>query len=247
MPNNIQVADANGVVQTVSTTFLSNVHTPHHIVDSGTVTISNFPTVQGVELVDSGGTNKASISTTGAVKIAVFGNNGATVDSTITAGTAPTNAIATSLVYNTTPPAPTNTQALVHQADWQGSLFVRPARRSATVAQASVISSVSTPVTALAAQASGVFSDISTVVMTVTAAASADIAFTVTLSDGTASYVFDLDTGALSTAVAAPPPLVINFNVPLPATTAATAWTVTSSSASVTVHITLVAVLQKIS
>lgn len=39
MANNIQLVDANGAVQTVSTTQVSGVHTPHQIIDSGSITI----------------------------------------------------------------------------------------------------------------------------------------------------------------------------------------------------------------
>lgn len=334
MANNIQIIDANAVVQTVSTTLSGGVHTPHNIIDSGLVQVSNFPSVQtvsgsvaisnfpvtqpvsfaigqAVQLLDSGGTNKVSISAGGALKVdasgagggsvsqgtaaataaawpikvtdgttvagvivgttalktdlssvagtatvtaaagvqkvGIVGGSGATVDSTVAAGAAPTNAVAVGSVYNSTAPAPTTGQAMAQQADWQGSLFVRPSRRSATVAQATTIASSGAATTVLAAQAAGIFADLSALVITVVPGATAHTSFTATLTDGTNNFVFDLDTGALATAPAVPVPLVVNFPAPLPATTAATAWTITLSSATVTVHITVVAVLQKAS
>jgi hypothetical protein len=239
MANNIIVADANGVPQTVSTTQTAGVHTPHHIVDSGTISVNNFPGTQTVN-------GFVSVNNFPVIQ-PVVGHSGASFDGPVTPAAAPANAVVTSSLYNTTAPAPSNGQAMSLQSDWQGSVFVRGARRSSTVAQASAIVSSSSPVTALNAAGANIFADITTLVLTVTAAATTDLAFTVTLSDGTANYIFDLDTGALATSVGVPVPLVINFSVPLPASSAATAWTITSSSAAVTVHCTVVAVLQKAS
>lgn len=142
------------------------------------------------------------------------------------------------------------------QADYQGSLFVKPYRRGQTTAKATTISNSVAATTVLAAQAAGIFADIATLVMTVTPAPTAtgglDTAFTATLSDGTNSYIFDMDTGAVGTAtITGGPPtnISVSFNPPLPATTAATAWTVTLSVAMANnpVHITVVAALQKAS
>jgi hypothetical protein len=93
--------------------------------------------------------------------------------------------------------------------------------------------------TILAAQAAGIFADITTIVLTATGATAA--AFTVTLGDGTAGYIYDMTTGA---ATSTGTQININFQPPLPATSAATAWTLAMSSAT-TVHATVVAVLQK--
>jgi hypothetical protein len=130
------------------------------------------------------------------------------------------------------------------QSDYEGSIFVKPYRRSETVAQATTIASSAAATTVLAAQAAGIFADISTLVITATAALTTDLQFTATLSDGTASYIFDMETGTIATPAS---PLVISFNPPLSATTAATAWTIALSVATVTVHITVGAVLQKAS
>jgi hypothetical protein len=154
--------------------------------------------------------------------------------------------------YTSTAPAPTTGQYSALQSDHAGALFVKPIRRSETVSQATTIASSGAATTVLAAQAAGIFADISALIITVTplAGAVADTAFTATLSDGTNTYIYDLDTGATgSTTVSGVPSLGLNaqFNPPLPATTAATAWTIQLSSAAVTVHITVVAVRQKAS
>jgi hypothetical protein len=131
------------------------------------------------------------------------------------------------------------------QCDYQGSTFVKPYRRGETIGQATTIASSSAATTVLTAGAAGIFLDIASLVITATGQAT-NVAFTATLSDGTNSYVFDLNTGSTTTFTPAPP-LVVNFDPPLKAASAATAWTIALSSAAVTVHITVNAVLQKAS
>jgi hypothetical protein len=133
------------------------------------------------------------------------------------------------------------------QTDYAGSLFVKPIRRSTTAASTAIISSSSAAVTVMPAQAAGIFADISSLVVTTTPAATVSLPFTLTLSDGTATYVWDMETGALATSSADGTLLNLAFNPPLPATTAATAWTIATNVATVTVHAVAVAVLQKAS
>ena len=142
--------------------------------------------------------------------------------------------------YSTTAPTPTNGSGVPLQTDASGNLFVKPIRRSQTVAQTTTVSTA-TATTILAAQAAGIFADISQLVITVTSSSTA-AAFTVTLSDGTKSYIYDMNVNA---AVGCQQ-LNLQFNPPLPATTAATAWTLTSSVAH-TIHVTCEAVLQQAS
>jgi hypothetical protein len=162
----------------------------------------------------------------------------------VTVATSPTSGIMVLSRNVTTPPSLATTQSVALQSDYEGSIFVKPYRRSETVAQATTIASSAAATTVLAAQAAGIFADISTLVITATAALTTDLQFTATLSDGTASYIFDMETGTIATPAS---PLVISFNPPLSATTAATAWTIALSVATVTVHITVGAVLQKAS
>lgn len=173
------------------------------------------------------------------------GAAGATLDSTIGAATAPANAFAVSHVCQTTAPSLTAGQAAAQQCDYQGSHFVKPYRRGQTNSQATTITNSSAATTAITAPAAGIFADISSVIITSTAQTTG-VAFTATLSDGTKSYIYDLNTGS-TTVLSIAPQLHLTFNPPLPASTAATAWTITLSSNAVTVHITMGYVLQKAS
>ncbi len=210
---------------------------------------TSFETTAGVldENIKNVGNAAVVTVAAGVQKVGISGNAAATLDAVITAATAPANALATLAVNNTTPPSLTTGQSVAAQCDYEGSLFVKPIRRAQTTSKATTITNSNVAATVLAAQAAGIFADISHFVITVVPAATADIAFTATLSDGTNSYIFDMDTGALATATADPTQINANFNPPIPATTAATAWTVTLSVNTVTVHITVVAILQKAS
>jgi hypothetical protein len=77
--------------------------------------------------------SSVSAAAAGVQKVGIVGNAGATVDSTVAAGTAPTNAVVTGAVYNTTAPAPTTGQAMAAQADQAGNLRIVPGVASATL------------------------------------------------------------------------------------------------------------------
>ncbi len=152
------------------------------------------------------------------------------------------------LVTNqTTAPSLVAGQSVNMQCDYQGGLFVKPYRRGQTKAQGTALHATLVATTVMAAQAAGIFADISAIVITTVPAATTDLSFTTTLSDGTASYVFNLDTGALATATADPSLFQLNFDPPLPATSAATAWTMTNSLNTVSIDVIVIAVLQKAS
>lgn len=150
-------------------------------------------------------------------------------------------------LYQAVSPQLANAQTTQMQCDFAGSHFVKPYRRSQTVAAKSVITNSAVAVTALPAQAAGIFADISSLIVTVTPAATVSLPFTLTLSDGTATYVWDMETGALATSPADGTLLNLAFNPPLPATTTATAWTIATNVATVVVHGVVIAVLQKAS
>jgi len=147
-------------------------------------------------------------------------------------------------VANQSAPAPANGATVPLQSDFVGSLFIKPFRRSQTVTQSTTISASTSPTTILAAQAAGIFADLTQLTISVVPGATTDTAFTATLSDGTKSTIYSLDTGALATAVGVPTPLVISWPAAKPATTAATVWTLTLSSATPTVYIDVTAILQ---
>lgn len=148
-------------------------------------------------------------------------------------------------VYNSTAPAPSATATVNLQSDYVGDLFVKPFRRSQTVTTPTTIASSNAATTVMAAQGAGVYADLSNLVVTPTAQATG-VAFTITLSDGTQSFIYDMNTGSTTT-LQIQPPLNINWNPTKPATATNTAWTIALSSASVTVHIDVTAVLQKAS
>jgi hypothetical protein len=175
-------------------------------------------------------------------KVDIVGNAGAVLDAVTTAATTPANALATLVGNVTTAPSLTTGQSVIAQCDYVGSTFVKPYRRSQTVAKSTAIA-VTTATTVLAAQAAGIFADIATLIITA-AGITTSVATTATLSDGTASYVFNFIPGTATTA--GENPQVYTFNPPLPATSAATAWTMTMSTGNA-VNITIVAVLQKAS
>ena len=249
-------------VTLASTTITGNVTVVQPTGANLNAAISNFPATQpvsGTVTANQGTANATpwneniaqiagtttSTAAAGTQKVGITGNTAATLDGVITAATSPANGLAILTVAQTTPPSMSAGQSVAVQCDYVGSAFVKPYRRSQTVSKATTIAASTTATTVLAAQAAGIFADITTLSITVTPSSTVT-AFTCTLSDGTNSYIFDVMTGLTTTAT---PGLAVNviFNPPLPATTAATAWTVTNSSATPTVHINVVAVLQKAS
>jgi len=74
-----------------------------------------------------------STAATGVQKVGVVGNGGATVDSVVGAGTAPTNQVVVGQIYNTTAPAPTNGQAMALQSDQAGNQLFAPGMATATL------------------------------------------------------------------------------------------------------------------
>jgi hypothetical protein len=215
---------------------------------------TSFETTAGVldENIKNVGNSAVVTAAAGVQKVGIVGNTGAVLDGVITAATAPVNGQTILSVNNTTAPSLTTGQSVALQSDYEGSVFVKPYRRAQTISAARTITNSSAAITLLAAQAAGIFADISNLVITVVPVTGvvAESTFTATLSDGTTSYLFDMDAGDLgSTTIPGTPPtnVNINFNPPLPATTAAAAWTIALSLATVTVHITVVAVLQKAS
>lgn len=117
----------------------------HIIVDSGSTDVTDraarlvgHVTVDNVSIaVTESGTwtvqpGNTANTTPWLVTARVVGNAGATVDSTAAAGAAPTNALLTSGIFNTTIPAPTAGQALAMQADSTGAIAVSQEGRKTT-------------------------------------------------------------------------------------------------------------------
>lgn len=211
---------------------------------SGTPAAVNVPAVNAA--INSIAGTPVVTAGAGVQKVGINGNSlGSTLDATLAAGAAPNNGLGVLAQYNTSAVTPTNTQTAGLQSNAWGAVNIRPFRRNKTVCTPTTIASSSSPTTVMAAQGAATFADISNLVITVVPAATVDLAFTATLSDGTQSFVYDMDTGALATAPADPTIVNVEFNPPMAATSANTAWTITLNVATVTVHITTCAVDEK--
>lgn len=178
-----------------------------------------------------------SVAAAGTQLVGISGATAATLDSVTTAATTPANALAVTVANVTTAPSLATGQSVALQADYQGSTFVKPYRRGQTVPTATTVA-VNTVTTIVAAQAAGIFADISAIVITTAGL----VAQTITISDGTLSWIIDYPNAA----VAPGTPFYINFDPPLKATNAATAWT-TTQSLGTTCHYLVNVVLQKAS
>ena len=175
----------------------------------------------------------------------VVGNAGAVLDAVITPATAPANAAAVLSVCSATNNALlTAGQSIALQCDYAGNLFIKPLRRSNIIVNSIAVVNTTTATTMLPAQGAGIYSDLTDLVATVTPAAVTSTVFTLTVSDGTANYIFDMVTGNATSFNSC---INLDFNPPIPASVAATTWTAKLSSALVTVHILAAAALGKTS
>jgi hypothetical protein len=200
--------------------------------------------VAGIAATKGGGEVFPIPIATGGVSIPISGS--------VTVAPLTTSSFNVAGAYNSASPSLATGTSISLQVDSSGSLFVKPFRRSESVAQSTTIAASAAITTVLASGVASVFNDISKFFISVVplAAGSAPIIFTATLSDGTNSYVFNLQANAAGTAILISNPsdsLNLDFQPPLPAKTAATAWTVTLSVNTVTVNIMVVAVVGKAS
>jgi len=111
----------------------------HTVLDSGTLTsITNAVTVSQATAANLNatvvgtGTFAVQAAQSGNWTSRIVGNAGATLDGTVAAGTAPTNALAILGQYNTTIPAPTAAQTVAIQVDSTGGLYVNQEGRKQT-------------------------------------------------------------------------------------------------------------------
>lgn len=98
---------------------------PNSPLPTGSNVIGALSANQSVNVAQVGG-NATSTAAAGVQKVGVVGNAGATLDGTLAAGTAPTDGLGALAQYNTTQPAPTNTQTLSLQSDQSGNLLEFP-------------------------------------------------------------------------------------------------------------------------
>jgi hypothetical protein len=92
-------------------------------VSGGTVLPENLTQIAG---------NAVATAASGVLKTGIVGNAGATLDATLAAGTAPTDGLGVLAQYNTTQPAPTNTQTISLQSDQSGNLLEFPGVQTKT-------------------------------------------------------------------------------------------------------------------
>jgi len=101
------------------------------------VAITNTPTVTATNLqtnLNQVAGSAVATAATGVQKVGVVGSSGATIDSTIGAGSAPTNAVVTGAVYNSLAPAPTSGQTMALQTDQAGNIRIFPGIALTTLA-----------------------------------------------------------------------------------------------------------------
>jgi hypothetical protein len=140
-------------------TLASNQSTLPVSIATAPVLVAGSALIGGVNLIDTGGTTKASVkaastaaaatdtsivvqplvgshvmntAAAGTQLVGIVGNAAATLDAVITAATAPANALATLAVYETTIPALTNGQSVAIQCDTAGAVYVDTAGRRNT-------------------------------------------------------------------------------------------------------------------
>lgn len=131
--NGVTPSMGNGASGTgVQRVTIANDSTGQVALAAGSNTIGALTANQSVNVAQINGSTTATAAS-GVQKVGVVGNAGATVDSTVGAGTAPTNAIAVAAVYNSTAPAPTNGQAMSIQADQAGNTRMFPGVALATL------------------------------------------------------------------------------------------------------------------
>ena len=184
----------------------------------------------------------------GVQKVGISGATAATMDSVTTAATTPANGLAVTVANVTAAPSLATGQSVALQGAFDGSVFVKPHRRSSVKPVAGSIAST-TAATMLAAQTAGVFADLAGLYLKVGAVATtSDTLITVNISDGTTTYKFPLNTGAITTIGNVDADwCALNFDPPIPATSAATAWTIALSLAQTTVFFVATFILQKAS
>jgi hypothetical protein len=212
MANNIVILDANGVQQTLSTIQTGGIHVPQSQ-NISEITVASLAPTTALQVGGTDGTYIRAFLTDSQGQVKVL------VENDITVG----NVVSTANIFNATPPNLGNTATCQTQCDYSGSIFVKYARRSQTI-PSSINVTTAAAATLLAAQGSLLFSDLSSLVVSIREGSVANVYFGLVVSDGTVSYRYNflsVDT-ASQTPVA---PLPINFNPPLSASNPNTAWT----------------------
>ena len=222
---------------TIANTGVTISGTPNVFV-TNTLTIANTGvTISGTPIVTS--------TILGNPVVWIEGHAGAIMDSTTTAGAAPANGLVILAVCTTNTVTTTvgNAQSIAAQCDYLGNLLVRPYRRSQL--SPAQIATLSTTVsqTLFTAGAAGVYKDISSLVITPLPMVTTSLPFVVNITDGTATYHFNMMTGSFWTTVGSPgTPLPLTFNPPLTQSTTATTWMANLNVSTCTCSIVAIAI-----
>lgn len=132
--------------------------------------------------------------------------------------------LAAARAMNANPTAVANGQLVAIAADLAGRVITQPLNYRTLFGQTATTISATGATTIVAAGAASVFRDLLALIITTAGAA----AQTITISDGTLSWILDYPNAALAPAS----PLIIVFgDTPLRATAAATAWTANQGAA----------------
>lgn len=115
-PLGVQLSQGNAVISNTNPIFssITDGTTKAGVIAGTTALKTDLSSVAGTATVTAAA---------GVAKVGIVGNTAATLDSANTAATAPTNALLTSAMYNSTVPALTNGQAVAAEADTTGSLY----------------------------------------------------------------------------------------------------------------------------
>ena len=246
--NTLTIANTGVTISGTPNVFVTNTLT---IANTG-VTISGTPNVFVTNTLTIANTG-VTISGTPIVTSTILGNPvvwieghaGAIMDSTTTAGAAPANGLVILAVCTTNTVTTTvgNAQSIAAQCDYLGNLLVRPYRRSQL--SPAQIATLSTTVsqTLFTAGAAGVYKDISSLVITPLPMVTTSLPFVVNITDGTATYHFNMMTGSFWTTVGSPgTPLPLTFNPPLTQSTTATTWMANLNVSTCTCSIVAIAI-----
>jgi hypothetical protein len=235
----VALTGANGTVNVVGTV-------PILVAASSTFTLGTvaFAGTPGVAVTGANGTVNIVTLAAGTATVVLIGANG-TVNivgsATIAAGAAPASGLVVLSVYNTAAPAPTSGQSMAQQCDYAGNLFTIK-RRSQSLGTGLLLAGGGTA-TLCAAQAAGIFSDLSNLVVSLSSAVAAGGtgAYNLAFTDGTTTYTYNLNITAGPIAT----PLTLFFDPPLKAGGAAAPWTIRALSTIGTANVIANFVLQK--
>jgi hypothetical protein len=122
----------NGTAATALRVTVANDSTGQVALAAGSQVIGSLTADQTINLRQVASANVITAAT-GVQKVGVVGNTGASFDSLVGIGTAPTNAVVGGHIFNTAAPIPTSGQSMARQADQAGNARITPGIATATL------------------------------------------------------------------------------------------------------------------